>query len=292
MPGCAPAVAMPRACPQGHRIPRRAVRLSGQPGAVYDHLDFVLRAGKSVAIVGANGAGKTTLVKLLCGLLDVDDGRIEVDDVRSRSSIARRGRDAWPRSSRISSGTRSALATTSRWAAGAARGARSSSRRRRWRAASSGSSRTASPRRSPETSAASMCRAGSGGEFALARAMYAVERGASVLILDEPTAHLDIRAEAELFDRFLELTRGLTTILISHRFSSVRHAQRIVVLDGGRIVEDRVARRTFARDGLYARMFASRLATSMTTMRETLRTLRAILQTALAVVRAQRSACS
>ena len=98
----------------------------------------------------------------------------------------------------------------------------------------------------------------SGGQWqriALARAMYAVERGASVLILDEPTAHLDIRAEAELFDRFLELTRGLTTILISHRFSSVRHAQRIVVLDRGQIVEDGTHAELVAAGGLYAAMF-------------------------------------
>ena len=59
-----------------------------------------------------------------------------------------------------------------------------------------------------------------------------------MLVLDEPTAKLDVRAEAELFDRFLELTRGLTTILISHRFSTVRRADRIVVLEDGRVVED------------------------------------------------------
>src|SRR5205085_682960 len=81
----------------------------------------------------------------------------------------------------------------------------------------------------------------SGGEWqriAIARALVAVEGGATVLVLDEPTANLDVRAEAAFFDQFLELTRGLTTMLISHRFSSVRHAERIVVLEEGRVVED------------------------------------------------------
>ena len=64
-----------------------------------------------------------------------------------------------------------------------------------------------------------------------------------MLVLDEPTANLDVRAEAELFDRFIEITGGATTILISHRFSTVRRADRIVVLDGGAIVEQGTPRR-------------------------------------------------
>ncbi len=98
----------------------------------------------------------------------------------------------------------------------------------------------------------------SGGQWqrlALARALYAVERGATVLVLDEPTAQLDVRAEAALFARFLELTAGLTTILISHRFSSVRHADRIVVLEGGRVVEDGSHESLLAASGRYATMF-------------------------------------
>jgi ABC-type multidrug transport system fused ATPase/permease subunit len=80
----------------------------------------------------------------------------------------------------------------------------------------------------------------SGGQWqriALARALYAVENGARVLVLDEPTAQLDVRAEAAFYDRFLELTAGVTGIVISHRFGSVRRAHRIAVLDGGRIAE-------------------------------------------------------
>jgi ATP-binding cassette subfamily B protein len=98
----------------------------------------------------------------------------------------------------------------------------------------------------------------SGGQWqrvALARALAAVRGGAGLLILDEPTASLDVRAETELFERFLELTRGVTTILVSHRLSSVRRADRIVVIDGGRVVEDGSHDELMSAGGRYAEMF-------------------------------------
>jgi ATP-binding cassette, subfamily B, bacterial len=98
----------------------------------------------------------------------------------------------------------------------------------------------------------------SGGQWqriALARALFAVQAGAKVLVLDEPTAQLDVRAEVAFFDRFLELTQGLTTVIISHRFSTVRRADRIVVLDGGRITEQGSHSGLLAAGGQYAELF-------------------------------------
>jgi ATP-binding cassette, subfamily B, bacterial len=98
----------------------------------------------------------------------------------------------------------------------------------------------------------------SGGQWqriALARALFAVEGGASVLVLDEPTAQLDIRAEVAFFDEFLELTRGLTTIVISHGFSTIRRADRIVVLERGRVAEEGIHEQLVSAGGLYAELF-------------------------------------
>src|SRR6185503_11093498 len=98
----------------------------------------------------------------------------------------------------------------------------------------------------------------SGGQWqriALARALAGVTLGAGVVLLDEPTAQLDVRGEAEIFDRLLAATRRCTTILISHRFSTVRHADRICVLEHGRVVELGSHDELMARGGRYRTMF-------------------------------------
>jgi ABC-type multidrug transport system fused ATPase/permease subunit len=98
----------------------------------------------------------------------------------------------------------------------------------------------------------------SGGQWqrvALARALCAVRLGAGVVILDEPTAQLDVRGELEIFDRLIDATRGRTTILISHRFSTVRRADKICVVEGGRVVEYGTHDELVARGGRYKEMF-------------------------------------
>jgi ATP-binding cassette, subfamily B, bacterial len=103
----------------------------------------------------------------------------------------------------------------------------------------------------------------SGGQWqrvALARALFAVRHGATILVLDEPTAWLDARGEADFFDRFLEITEGTTTLIISHRFSTVRRADHICVLDEGRLLEQGDHSSLIAAGGRYAELFGLQAA--------------------------------
>lgn len=243
------------------RISLHDVRFRYPTGAspVFDGLDLDIEAGRSLAIVGVNGAGKTTLVKLLTGLCTPQDGRITVDgrDLREldrtewRRHVAAIFQDFvhFEMSARdnVAFGSIESAAddTTIRLAAERA-GATSV-----LDALPGGIETTLSRRFAGGVDL-------SGGQWqriALARALMAVQNGARVLIMDEPTAHLDVRAEVDLFDRFLQLTAGLTTILISHRFSTVRRADRIVVIDGGRVIESGSHEELVQADGRYAAMF-------------------------------------
>ncbi|MDE0661953.1 MAG: ABC transporter ATP-binding protein [Gammaproteobacteria bacterium] len=218
---------------------------------VLDGFDLTIPAGSSLAIVGQNGAGKTTLAKLLCRLYEPVRGAIEVDgvDTRELDTVAWRRRltAVFQDFVRFELPLKDNVAPR-----GGAPG---------------------------ELIEAALERAGAGGlaaldtilargydggtdlsggqwqRVALARAIAAVRQGAGVVLLDEPTAQLDVRGEAEIFDRILEETRGITTILISHRFSTVRHADRICVLEGGRVVELGSHDELMALGGRYRTMF-------------------------------------
>jgi ABC-type multidrug transport system fused ATPase/permease subunit len=248
-------------------LPRDVIRFEGvsftYPGAsapVFAGLDLEIDAGRSLAIVGENGAGKTTLVKLLCRLYDPDEGRITVDGVDLREldpawwhrrlaavfqdyvqfeltafdNVAygsldhRLDVDAVHAAADLAG----ALEVVHRLPAG-------------W-----------DTPLSREFSGGAQLSGGEWQRLALARALFAVRSGAGVLILDEPTAALDVRGEAEVYERFLELTRGATTLVISHRFSTVRRADRIVVIDAGRVVEDGSHDELVDAGGRYAAMYS------------------------------------
>jgi ATP-binding cassette, subfamily B, bacterial len=219
-------------------------------------LGFTLAPGERIALVGENGAGKTTLVKLLARLYDPSEGRILLDgvdlreydvdslrrnvgvifqdfvryDFRLKENIAVGDIERVEDDPLIESAAQRSLADTV-------------------------------AARFPERYGKMLGRRFEGGvdlsggewqKVALARAYM---RDAQLLILDEPTAALDARAEYEVFLRFAELTAGRMAVLISHRFSTVRMADRILVLQGGRLVEQGTHEALVEARGLYAELF-------------------------------------
>lgn len=253
----------PPASPASHGSGPVAVRLEdvrftypGQATPTLDGMNLEIPAGQSLAIVGANGAGKTTLIKLLCGFYVPDAGSVMVDGTtdltaaRTRLAVIFQDfvRYQLPLRANVGFG-RLAIADDADALEAALRDA------------GGGDLLTSLPDGWDSVLAAGYDNGVelSGGQWqkvALARALLAVRGGAGLLVLDEPTAHMDVRAEAKLFNQFLELTRQATTVLVSHRLSSVRHADRIVLLADGKVAEDGTHEQLMTAGGQYASMYA------------------------------------
>ncbi|MBL8969174.1 MAG: ATP-binding cassette domain-containing protein [Myxococcales bacterium] len=250
--------------PCAPRREERGLRFEGvgfcYPGAasfVLRGLDLTIPAGETLALVGPNGAGKTTFIRLLTGLYTPSEGRILLDGVDLREIP----RDELRRRLSVVFQDYNQYQLSAAETVGYGDHARMGERGEIERAVEEGGAGAlvAGLPAGLDTQLGRWFPGGvelSGGQWqrvALARAF--MRRDADVLVLDEPTAALDVDAEAEVFGRVRALAAGRTVVLISHRFANVRMADRIVVLARSGVVEAGSHAQLMARDGVYAGMF-------------------------------------
>jgi ATP-binding cassette, subfamily B, bacterial len=242
--------------PQGLELRNVGFAYPGQTQAVLSNLTCRLRAGETVAVVGENGAGKTTLVKLLTRLYDPTSGEVLLDGrplaaydlagLRQRTAVLFQdfAHFALTAQQNIGVGDVGLVDDRERVLAAA-----------RWAGADSVLEKLPQGPDTPLTRAFEGGVDLSGGEWQKVAMARAAMRDAALVILDEPTAALDAQAEYELFQRFREIAEGRTVLLISHRFSTVRMADRILVLEHGSIVENGSHAALVALGGRYATLY-------------------------------------
>ncbi len=228
------------------------------PGAerpVLDNLSLEISQGQKIALVGANGSGKSTLVKLLCGLYEPDSGTVRVGGGTAKRAVQ----------SGLMTG---ALQTFSRlpltlernvdWNLGS--GLDENRVLTALQAVGLADAVAKLPRKAQTLLDTDLedgvnLSEGQWQRVAIARALIGIQQGASLVILDEPTSSLDAEAEIRAFELLNTLPHYVTSILVSHRLSGVRHAERIVLLDNGRILEDGSHEELIALNGRYAEMY-------------------------------------
>ncbi len=255
------ARAVPVQITQGFEFQDVGFRYPGSDRWAVRHLSFTLTPGERIALVGENGAGKTTLAKLLARLYDPDEGRILLDGVDLRdydlTSLRRNIGVIFQDFVRYDFVLKENIGVSEIEHLGDVERIREAARRSK---ADELAGRLAS---GYDQMLGRRFDGGvelSGGEWQKVALGRAYLREAQLLILDEPTAALDARAEYEVFLRFAELTKGRMAVLISHRFSTVRMADRILVLQGGELVDQGTHEELVERGGLYAELFSLQAA--------------------------------
>jgi ATP-binding cassette subfamily B protein len=250
------ALAAPRPIKRGFEFHNVSFRYPGSSRLILNRLNFHLHPGERVALIGENGQGKTTIVKLITRLYDPSEGQILLDGVDLREynleDVHREIGVIFQDFMRYEMTARDNIAVGRVEEIDNLELLQTAARK-----SMADSTLARLPQRYEQMLGRRFDQGVdlSGGEWqkvALARAYL---RNAQLLILDEPTAALDARSEFEVFRRFSELTAGKTALLISHRFSTVRMADRIVVLDNGRIIEDGSHDQLASLGGRYAEMF-------------------------------------